>query len=68
MKTATNAVEMTGIEKTYTGRNPVTVRSTASILAALGDGRVRGACSFPRAAAQSTLLNIVAGFELADGG
>ena len=23
MKTATNAVEMTGIEKTYAGRNPV---------------------------------------------
>src|SRR5260370_35040836 len=60
MKTATNAVEMTGIEKTYTGRNPVTALTGVDL--AVGDGEFVALLG-PSGCGKSTLLNIVAGFE-----
>jgi NitT/TauT family transport system ATP-binding protein len=60
MKTATNAVEMTGIEKTYAGRNPVTALTGVDL--AVGDGEFVALLG-PSGCGKSTLLNIVAGFE-----
>ncbi|MGZ3200128.1 MAG: ABC transporter ATP-binding protein, partial [Croceibacterium sp.] len=60
MKTATNAVEMSGIEKIYAGRNPVTALTGVDL--AVGDG-VFVALLGPSGCGKSTLLNIVAGFE-----
>ena len=43
MKTAANAVEMSGIEKTYAGCNPVTALTGVDL--AVGDGEIgRASC------------------------
>ncbi len=56
MKTATNAVEMNGIEKTYAGRNPVTALTGVDL--AVGDGEFVALLG-PSGCGKSTLLNIV---------
>src|SRR5260370_31766975 len=60
MTTTANAVEMTGIEKTYAGRNPVTALSDVDL--AVGDGEFV-ALLRPSGCGKPTLLNIVPGFE-----
>src|SRR3981189_3748964 len=60
MKTATNAGEVNGHDKTYAGRNPVTALTGVDL--AVGDGEFVAILG-PSGCGKSTLLNIVAGFE-----
>jgi NitT/TauT family transport system ATP-binding protein len=60
MTTTANAVEMSGIEKIYAGRNPVTALTGVDL--AVGDGEFVALLG-PSGCGKSTLLNIVAGFE-----
>jgi len=60
MTAVANAVEMTGIEKTYAGRNPVTALTGVDLT--VGDGEFIALLG-PSGCGKSTLLNIVAGFE-----
>ncbi len=55
-----NAVKMTGVEKVYEGRNPVTALTGVDL--AVGDGEFVALLG-PSGCGKSTLLNIVAGFE-----
>ncbi len=60
-----NIIEMSGIEKVYAGRNPVTALTGVDL--AVGDGEFIALLG-PSGCGKSTLLNIVAGFEQPTGG
>jgi NitT/TauT family transport system ATP-binding protein len=65
MATTMNAVEMSGIEKVYPGRNPVTALTGVDL--SVADGEFVALLG-PSGCGKSTLLNIVAGFEQPTGG
>ena len=60
-----NVIEMSGIEKVYEGRNPVTALTGVDLN--VGDGEFIALLG-PSGCGKSTLLNIVAGFEQPTGG
>ena len=60
-----NIIEMSGIEKVYPGRNPVTALTGVDL--AIADGEFIALLG-PSGCGKSTLLNIVAGFEKPTGG